>query len=177
MKHAIIIAPAFLIALGMPFTTLATAAPQTTCVIPSTSQVEKLFDHWNAALQTREPQTIAALYADNAVLLPTLSNMPRTNHKELEDYFSYFVKKHPSGKIESHVIRTGCNWASDTGIYTFTLYGNYPQDKQEVSARFSYTYEYIDGKWLIVSHHSSLLPNAKDPAEDKKEMAELESAG
>lgn len=173
MKKIHLIA-AGMVAMSVPLMSLAAPATQPACVPPTVDQVQQLFDNWNAALQTRDPQKIAALYADNGVLLPTLSNTPRTNHKELEDYFKYFVQKHPSGKIKTHVVRTGCDWATDTGIYTFTLYGNYPNDKQSVDARFSYTYEEIDGKWLIVSHHSSLLPNAKDPAEDKKEMSELE---
>jgi uncharacterized protein (TIGR02246 family) len=168
---------AFLIVMSIPLTTLAAPATPEVCVKPSKSQVEKFFDNWNAALQTRDPKTIIALYAEDGVLLPTLSNIPRTNHQELENYFNDFVKKHPSGKIESRTIRSGCDWATDTGIYTFTLYGNYPNDKQEVSARYSYAYEDIDGKWLIVSHHSSLLPNSKEPEQDKKEMAELEPKG
>lgn len=176
MNKSTLMIAAFSVVIAIPLTTLAKTTTQTTCHILSTSQVEKLFDNWNTALQTRDPQKIILLYANSGVLLPTLSNIPRTNHKELEDYFSYFVKKHPSGKMDDHVIRSGCNWATDTGLYTFTLYGDYPNDKETVSARFSYTYEYIDGKWLIISHHSSLLPNSKDPVEDKEEMSKLESA-
>lgn len=171
MKRTALIMSAFLAAVTTPLTTL---AAETACKPPSTSQVEKLFNNWNEALQTRDPKKIVALYADDAVLLPTLSNTPRTNHKELENYFIDFVKKHPSGKIDSRVIRSGCDWATDTGLYTFTLYSDYPKGEQQVTARFSYTYEDINGKWLIISHHSSLLPNAKDPAEDKREMSELE---
>ena len=161
-----------LVAIAMPLTAM--AVTQTTCQPPTTSQVENLFNNWNAALQTRDPQKIAALYAKDGVLLPTLSNIPRTNHKELEDYFTYFVKQNPSGKIDSRAIRTGCDWATDTGIYTFTFNGDNPKEKHSVSARFSFVYEDIDGKWLIVSHHSSLLPNSKDPSEDKAEMSKLE---
>ena len=32
-----------------------------------------LFDQWNTALSTLNPDTVTALYADNAVLLPTVS--------------------------------------------------------------------------------------------------------
>lgn len=174
MKRTNLITAAVVVAMGTPLTTLAVTATRTTCEIPSTSQVEKLFDNWNAALQTRDPQKIVSLYAPAGVLLPTLSNIPRTNHKELIDYFKYFMAQHPSGKIDSRVIRTGCDWATDTGIYTFTFNGDNPEKKHSVSARFSFTYEDIDGKWLIISHHSSLLPNAKNPEEDKKEMGELE---
>lgn len=174
MKRTCLIASAFLVAVGMPLTTLATTPAQTACEIPTNSQVQSLFDQWNAALKTRNPQKIASLYADNSVLLPTLSNTPRTNHKELEGYFKYFVRQSPSGKIDSRIIRSGCNWATDNGIYTFTFNGDTPKEKHVVTARFSFTYEYIDGKWLIVTHHSSLLPNDKNFEEDKQEMSKLE---
>lgn len=157
---------------GIPLSTLAAPINHTECKTATTSQVEALFNNWNAALQTRDPKKIAELYVNKAVLLPTLSNTPRTNHQELEDYFAYFVKNSPVGKLNSHVIRSGCNWATDTGLYTFTFDGK--NGKETVNARFSYAYEYIDNKWLIVSHHSSLLPNATDYEENKKEMSFLE---
>ena len=37
-------------------------------------EVVGLFDTWNAALATLDPDSVTALYADDAVLLPTVSN-------------------------------------------------------------------------------------------------------
>jgi len=172
MKKSIVITSALLISVTIPLTTF---AKTTSCKIPSTNQVEQLFEDWNNALKTRDTQKIISLYANNGVLLPTLSNTPRTNHKQLKDYFITFVKNHPSSELDSYVIRSGCNWATNTGLYTFTFFSDYPKGKEMVTARFTYSYEYIHGKWLITSHHSSLLPNSKTPTEDKKEMQELES--
>ena len=36
--------------------------------------IAALFDEWNAALATKDPETVANLYAHDAVLLPTVSN-------------------------------------------------------------------------------------------------------
>ena len=36
--------------------------------------IVQLFANWNAALATGDPDQVTALYADNAVLLPTVSN-------------------------------------------------------------------------------------------------------
>lgn len=36
--------------------------------------IASLFDDWNAALATKDPQQVANLYAHDAVLLPTVSN-------------------------------------------------------------------------------------------------------
>ena len=57
-------------------------------------EITVLFDQWNSALQTGDPKQVAALYATDAILLPTVSNKVRHNHEEIEDYFGYniFVK-------------------------------------------------------------------------------------
>jgi hypothetical protein len=63
----------------------------------------------------------------------------------------------PKGVINSRTIHTGCNDAFDVGIYTFTVKG--PDGKiTEVPARYSFIYEFRDGKWQIAHHHSSAMP-------------------
>lgn len=153
------------LALGSLFsisTALAAAqvTPPKVCAPINEKIVTGLFDRWNASLQTKAPDQVVKNYADDAVLLPTLSNTPRTNHAEMHDYFVNFLKKNPQGHIDQRVVRFGCNWATDTGLYTFTLDNN--GKPQTAKARYSYVYENIDGQWLIVHHHSSLLPKADD---------------
>jgi uncharacterized protein (TIGR02246 family) len=36
--------------------------------------IASLFDDWNQALATKDPEKVASLYAHDAVLLPTVSN-------------------------------------------------------------------------------------------------------
>jgi hypothetical protein len=38
-------------------------------------QIEGLFQIWNAALATSDPEVVTALYSADAILLPTRSNM------------------------------------------------------------------------------------------------------
>lgn len=128
-----------------------------TCVPITSQQVAGLFDRWNDSLKTKDPMKVTKNYDVDAVLLPTLSNKPRTNHQEIQQYFEMFLKQEPVGKINQRVIRIGCNWATDTGIYTFTL-KNDDGKKTTAQARYSFVYEYVNGKWLIVHHHSSLMP-------------------
>ena len=113
-----------------------------------------LFDQWNTALSTLNPYTVTALYADNAVLLPTVSNQVRHNHEEIRDYFVGFLQKSPQGVVDEFNV----NILSDThvtnsGIYTFTF-----GDGSKVSARFSYLYVASDDGWKILQHHSSAMP-------------------
>ena len=79
------------------------------------------------------------------MLLPTVSNKPRTNHEEIRDYFVHFLEKKPQGKIDFRIIKIGCNIASDTGLYTFTLHDTKGKAKK-VSARYSFVYEYPNGQ-------------------------------
>jgi hypothetical protein len=60
------------------------------------------------------------------------------------------------GKIdERSMIEVDCNTALDAGLYTFTF-----SDGSVAHARYSYTYKWEGKRWLITSHHSSLMPEA-----------------
>ena len=119
----------------------------------SDSYIAALFEEWNTALQTGEPKNVTALYESNAILLPTISNQVRHNHEEIEDYFIHFLAKGPKGVINESNIRTFCNIAINSGIYTFTF-----SDGNSVQARFTYVYRWNGQRWLIMEHHSSALP-------------------
>jgi hypothetical protein len=97
-----------------------------------------LFGDWNDALATGDPDVVTNMYADDAVLLPTVSNQVRHNPAEIRDYFVAFLAE---------------TLATNAGVYVFTF-----GDGSTVSARFNYTYELRDGDWKIIQHHSSAMP-------------------
>ncbi|MFE9020521.1 SgcJ/EcaC family oxidoreductase [Streptomyces sp. NPDC007808] len=166
-KHAALAAVATLAAAG----TLAAgvgvagaspaAKPQTRHGKPVTeAQVLGLFDEWNAALQTGDPQKVAARYAKDAVLLPTVSDDVRSDRAEIVDYFEHFLRNKPVGtKIESHVDVLDRNTVIDAGTYEFALTDPRTGRESTVEARYTYVYEkQANGQWLIVNHHSSKMP-------------------
>merc|ERR1712241_332544 len=118
-------------------------------------EVKNLFSVWNDALVTGDPDKVAKLYAKDAVLLPTVSDTPRTNYELIKDYFVTFCAKKPKGEILESYPKVGHNWAKDVGIYEFTM-----GDGSKVKARYSYLYTYEDGQWKILHHHSSMMPEA-----------------
>ena len=118
------------------------------------TEVRALFTKWNDALATLDPKAVAACYAPNAVLLPTVSDVARTTPAKIEDYFVGFLKKKPQGVITDGNIIIGTNWAQDAGIYEFTM----GSDGSKVKARYSYVYMYDAGEWKITHHHSSVMP-------------------
>uniref|UniRef100_A0A7S2QTI1 Calcium/calmodulin-dependent protein kinase II association-domain domain-containing protein n=1 Tax=Chlamydomonas chlamydogama TaxID=225041 RepID=A0A7S2QTI1_9CHLO len=135
----------------------ATAVVEKVNTAAELAKVRTQFDRWNASLQTKDPKKVAALYAPDAVLLPTVSNKVRTTPEEIEDYFTQFLKLQPFGTVnESDVRLLTPETAIHSGVYTFQLNKNgFPA---KVQARFSFTYKKIDGQWLIIDHHSSGMP-------------------
>lgn len=123
---------------------------------PSKDDIAKLFDKWNEALQTGKPDEVVKLYAANAILLPTVSNKARHNHAEIKDYFESFLMLKPAGKINQHNIRIYGPVAINSGIYTFKLTRDGKQS--DVRARYTFVYHRQEGRWLIVEHHSSAMP-------------------
>ena len=119
--------------------------------------VAALFDQWNLALATLDPDAVAQRYWNDAVLLPTVSNTPRNSPAMVRDYFVHFLEKHPRGRIDSRTIQLGCNLAIDMGTYTFSLM-NDSGTPAEVAARYTYVYAWRNGDWRILHHHSSAMP-------------------
>ena len=129
------------------------AQKSVSCTSTDEKKVAALFERWNESLKTLDPDKVVAHYSTDAVLLPTVSNVPRTTPAELRDYFVKFLKIEPQGTIDRRIIKIGCNEASDVGIYTIKF-----KDGSKVSARYTFAYEFENGKWLIDHHHSSAMP-------------------
>ncbi|MFD4906844.1 SgcJ/EcaC family oxidoreductase [Kitasatospora purpeofusca] len=122
-------------------------------------EIAGLFDQWNAALQSGDPGKVTERYAKDAVLLPTASPTIRTNHAEIADYFEHFLQKKPRGeKLRSVITVLDADSAIDAGLYRFHLTDPKTGATKPVDARYTYEYEKRGGKWLIVNHHSSVLP-------------------
>lgn len=117
-------------------------------------EVQSLFHLWNNALATLDPPTVAKRYTKVPYLLPTISNIPRTDVPSIVDYFETFLKLKPQGVVTESFVTTGENWCSDCGLYEFTL----GADGSKVKARFTFIYAFEDGEWKIAHHHSSAMP-------------------
>lgn len=117
------------------------------------SEVVALFDKWNNALQTRDPAQMTALYANDAILLPTISNQICHNHEEIRNYFELFLQKKPKGVINESNIRIFDELAINSGIYTISC-----EDNTHLKARFTFLYKWNGKQWLIIEHHSSKMP-------------------
>ena len=105
MKSAILLLVAAFATLAQGQNTTASCAPITQ------AQVRGFFTLWNNALATLDSANVTARYAKNAVLLPTVSDIPRNTTALIKNYFDSFLLKKPQGVILSSDVITGCNWA------------------------------------------------------------------
>ena len=155
MNSLLMLSPSATAAAVLAISTSAFAqAPAAGACVPATEpQIAALFDRWNDSLRTLDADKVVANYAVDGVLLPTVSNKPRTNPAEIRDYFVKFLKSEPQGTITKRIIKIGCNVAQDVGTYTFKF-----KDGKKVNARYTYVYEWVNGQWLIAHHHSSGMP-------------------
>jgi uncharacterized protein (TIGR02246 family) len=125
---------------------------------PTEQQIIALFEEWQSALRTGDVNQVADRYAPDAVLLPTLSPRIRTTREEIVDYFVGFLAKQPEAWVTERVIAVlAPDCAVDSGRYSFALTQN--GTRQQVEARYTFVYRRTGEAWLIVSHHSSLLPD------------------
>lgn len=139
---------------------IAAAAPASaqSCAKLTAADLDAQFAAFNGAWATKNPDAVTALFDDDAVLLATVANVPRTDHGGIRDYFVKFLKSSPVGRIDTTTIKAGCDWALRAGTWTVTLTDPANGLKTDVKARYSFLYQFEDGKWKIEHLHSSMMP-------------------
>jgi uncharacterized protein (TIGR02246 family) len=128
------------------------------CEIATPAQVESLYTGFSASWATKNPQNVTSLFTPDAVLLATVSNVPRTTPAAINDYFVSFLKNSPVGTIDTSTISIGCNIASRVGTWTVALTNPTTNAVTNVKARYSFIYKYGPGGWKIYHLHSSMMP-------------------
>ncbi len=156
---------------NMPTTKLKNDSPATTDI----AQVRQAYQDWTNAVASAKgnAEKVASFYAPNAILLATLSpeiklNLSDSVSKELFDFTSqdireYFVAftslKNIHATTDKIYTQLFNDVAINTGLYTF----EYIDDKGktvDVPARFTFVYEKLGDKWMIINHHSSTVPES-----------------
>lgn len=113
------------------------------------------FGRWDAALQTGDPATVVALYAENLTLLPTLAAQPITDRAGAQKYFEFFGSFHPTVEmLEEHVIPVSSESYVHCGVYRFML-DTLEGKREPFDARFSLLWKKNGATWEILHHHSS----------------------
>lgn len=111
---------------------------------------------WTEAVAAGQIDAILPLYVPDAILVPTLSNEIVVTEDGRRKYFEFFLSDGgPDCAVERIVSRTDRKLGTATlaGIYSFRF--QRPLGEEIVPARFLFTFEEINARWLITGHHSS----------------------
>jgi|APFre7841882793_1041355.scaffolds.fasta_scaffold00984_7 hypothetical protein len=111
---------------------------------------EKLFNENNIS--------IVDTYANNGVLIGTFAIKIKKGRETILPYFqNLFTKKKLSVKFDNDVFSNELDGGYIvSGFYTF--YFEEDGEMKHINARYSYVCESVNGKMLIVNHHSSEIP-------------------
>ena len=121
------------------------------------SEIDATTAQWISAFNRKSTADIVALYAQDAVLLGTTSPVLRDKPALIQEYFSTLPSLgNATISLGEHRVQVFGDTAVSTGFYTRSSI----EDGKTVSnpARFSFVYAKRNGRWLIVNHHSSVLP-------------------
>ena len=120
------------------------------------TQYQLFLESWSDAVIATDYDAIMDCYAENAVLVPTLSSEKRQTRASRLDYFQGFAVKVKGAHWywEDAAVQRLSDTLILSGEYDFILL-----DESISKARFSFVLEEEDDSYKILHHHSSLLPD------------------
>lgn len=115
---------------------------------------------WADAFNECSAQKVSALYAAEAVLWGTAARTVITTPEGVRRYFDGACATTPPIKVTlaEQKPRVYGDTAINSGSYGFSR--TVDGQVRSAQARFSFTYLKVGGAWLIVDHHSSMVPPA-----------------
>jgi uncharacterized protein (TIGR02246 family) len=121
------------------------------------ADVDAATGRWIDAFNRKSTQDIVALYAPDAVLFGTSSPVLRDAPASVRDYFKDLPALGDATiSLGEHRVQVFGDTAISTGFYTRASVQNGQTVRNP--ARFTFVYAKRAGKWVIVTHHSSALP-------------------
>jgi len=123
---------------------------------PADENIMKKSDQWAQAIAGRDANKIVALYDKDALLYATFANYIDTQ-VGLLNYFKKLTK-HKDLKVtfSKQNIRVFGDVALNSGLYEFTYTEN--GKAVRVPGRFTFVYRDTPAGWIIIDHHSSVMP-------------------
>ena len=116
----------------------------------------QLITRWLQAVCSHDVNRVLALYTSDAVLLGTFAHEIKQG-QELVEYFRVFLNKADlCGQIDDCIMQETPSGPVLSGIYTFWWVGSGGPEQER--ARFSFVFTPSGDDWLILNHHSSVVP-------------------
>ena len=122
------------------------------------ADIAAAIERWASAFAADSPDEILALYSKDAVLWGTFSPTLRDNPDAIRAYFEpLFSLESRKVALGEPLIRIYGQTAVSTGSYAFSWRNG--SHVETTRARYSFTYVKRDERWMIVDHHSSVVPS------------------
>ena len=119
--------------------------------------IVEAMETWGMGFSATTPDSIVALYAEDASLWGTLSPIRRADPESIRDYFEQaFIFTDRKVTFDDSSIRCYGDLAINSGTYTFSLVKE--GEMLVIPSRYSFTYIKRNEHWLIAEHHSSPMP-------------------
>lgn len=110
---------------------------------------------WINGISLGDADYMLSLYAPDAILHGTLSPVLRDNPVLIREYFAGITNNPPNMFfVEPMHIRIFEDTAVNTGNYGVIL----SEGAEAILMRYSFVYRKVNDEWLIVDHHSSVMP-------------------
>jgi uncharacterized protein (TIGR02246 family) len=115
---------------------------------------------WIDAVNSHDPERVVVLYDPEAVLWGTVSPTIRDSPSAIRDYFQTLRTSPPEYTvvIGEQRVRVYGDTAINSGTYTLLSVAVRDGKPINIAARFSFVYRSRDGRWVIIDHHSSVMP-------------------
>ena len=125
--------------------------------VPPLPEPPLIAEQWAAAFSRGDLDALMGLYDPDALLWGTSSSKMRRGAPAIRQYYAQLLKAFPGTRIA--LAETSPRVYGETGVNS----GSYTVRRvagdgttRETLARFTMTYVWRGGRWLIVDHHSSL---------------------
>jgi uncharacterized protein (TIGR02246 family) len=135
-------------------TSQGSSVPLKRCPEPTKQAIAHLFDRWNASLATGDPNAVAKLYADNAALLPALSDRLLVGREQIRGHFAHFLARHPQASVTTRTIKIDCATEVDTGTCVYRVTGRRKGTRMLIGGRYAIRYAFQNGEWRIIGHRA-----------------------
>jgi uncharacterized protein (TIGR02246 family) len=118
----------------------------TPAMAQSKAAIQKLEDQWAAAFNKGDGNAVAALYTEDAYVLPAGADMVHGRDK-IAAFYSQAVQRLGDAKVTTtDVLKLGRSAAREIGTVTLKTKGDQPQ---EMTGKYAAVWRKVDGQWML----------------------------
>ena len=122
------------------------------------NSVSKTIAIWKNGWAIGSPKLIASVYTEECIFYPTIGSDLIKSSREVEKYFEKALSSVQKVTVSVEML----HWVQSTDTFVTAggmLYFDLPERKK-IPARVVWGFMKESGKWLIQSHHSSIIARA-----------------